>query len=64
MTKEKFHTEFTAAAEAAEKHHSVRDICKYLFIGRSIYYRWRKGKNAPIVIARYAAVEILLGLIP
>ena len=64
MTKKRFHQELVAAASEAEKHLSVADICRALFIGRSVYYRWIKGKNAPIVLARHAVIQILHGLVP
>lgn len=64
MTKEKFHQELVAASAAVEQHLSVSDICKALFIDRSVYYRWLTGKNAPIILARHAVIQVLHGLVP
>jgi len=64
MTKEKFHEEFVKAADAVEQNKSISEICKLIGIGRSVYYRWKKGKNAPILIARHATIHLLQGLLP
>lgn len=63
MTKEKFFVEFNSVTEEAEKQFSIKHLCTEIGIGRSVYYRWKNGRNAPIRIAREAVVHLLRGLI-
>lgn len=63
MTKEKFFVEFNSVTEEAEKQFSIKHLCTEIGIGRSVYYRWKNGRNAPIRIAREAVVHLLRGLV-
>lgn len=64
MTKEVFQAEFVKAAEKAEANLNVTDICKAIGISRSLYYRWRRGQNAPIQLARKAVILVLKEMQP
>lgn len=64
MTKTEFHEQFVKAANAAEQNRSIEELRKRIGISRSVYYRWKQGKNAPILIARHAAIHLLRGLVP
>jgi predicted DNA-binding transcriptional regulator AlpA len=60
MSKDEFHRQFTQACTTPGQARTIRELCAYLGIGKSTFYRWFQGSGAPhFPSARKAVIDQL-----
>ena len=59
MSKDEFHKQFAEACSAPGQARTLRELCAYLGIAKTTFYRWFQGESAPHMVGRKAVIDSL-----